>query len=196
LNSRDKLKDILKKKFAKEKIEKLVDLLLIVAEKGKISYEEIKAIIKQPEEMLLIACSERILLPTATRTLAWEERTLTLKPGEEYEMPHITRNLILIASKTGEWMLEKAFENYLREIGEKEIKAFLKIFKRILNSKMVAERKVISPELIRAYSEELNLDSSKVIAILKGGGIISPKLRNPTRGLEYEINPLLIQLKI
>jgi len=50
----------------------------------------------------------------------------------------------------------------------------------------------VTPDLIEEASEKTGLKSNigRVIAELKGGGIISPCLRDPLR-LQYEINPSL-----
>jgi hypothetical protein len=66
-----------------------------------------------------------------------------------------------------------------------------RIFKEIKGD---AKGLMVTPEHLLRAADELNLaaEIGRIIAELKGGGIISPCLRDPSH-LLYEINPSLIE---
>jgi len=186
------LEEALKKIFPEEDIKSLLKIIWLAAEKARIYYEEIKMQENLKEDLLLLLEAERILIPFQTsKTIAWEDRVTTFKPGDAYEMPHVIRYLIRKAEETGEWNPSYAVNRYLEEIGEPESVKITVFFDKI---KEIVKQKKISPEIILKVSEELNLQSKigTIIAELKGGGIISPCLRDPSR-LRYEINPALMK---
>ena len=76
---------------------KLSQVLAYAAVRGTVSYQEIKEIIKDdPEDVLLLADKWRLLLPVRTaKSSGWEDRLLLLKDGEIYEIPNIIRYLII-----------------------------------------------------------------------------------------------------
>ena len=185
-----KLEKALKRSFPGQSVESLAEILSFAAEKEGIDYEEIEMQEDMKVDTLLVLQKERLLLPLQTsKTLAWEDGMLTFKPGERYEMPHVIRHLIRNAEKTGEWNPDCAIRKYLEEIEETEAEKIIAFFKRV---KEDAKWNKVTPKLLEDASENLNLKSEvgKVIAELKGGGVISPCLRNPLR-FQYEINPSL-----
>jgi len=144
------------------------------------------------EDLLLLLEAEKILIPFQTsKTMAWEDRVITFKHGEAYEMPHVIKYLIRKAEETGEWSPSYAVNKYLEEIGEPESLKITALFDKIKDK---VKQKKISPDILLKTSEELNLKSKigTIIAELKGGGIISPCLRDPSH-LKYEINPALMK---
>jgi len=186
-----KLKESLKKRFKGQNEEFLAKTLSFAVEKDKIRYEEIKIQDSIKIDLLLLLEKERILIPFKTsKTLAWEDRVLTFKPGEIYEMPHVIRHLIRKAEETGEWNPDYAVKSYLKEIGEPEPEKITSFFNKVKEN---VKRDKVTPEILLKVSDELNLRSrmGTIIAELKGGGMISPCLRDPSR-LRYEINPSLI----
>ncbi|MGC8998548.1 MAG: hypothetical protein ACP5JW_04015 [Candidatus Bathyarchaeia archaeon] len=113
-------------------------------------------------------------------------------------MPNVIRHLINHTRETGEWNPEIAVKKYLEEIAEPEAEKMLAVFKEIrqeiIHSKQPSTFK-IKPNLIKLAAEKqgLNVNMNKLIVELKGGGIISPNITNPTKeGLTYEVNPALI----
>ena len=181
--------EVLRERFPGLDAPSLAKVLLLAAERGKVSYEETVG-----DELLLFAEEERLLLPVRTsRSLAWEDRALILKPGEEYEMPTVVRHLVLRAAEVGDWDPEYAVGRYLEEIGEAEVERVLDLLYRVLEGGRWTGR--VSAEQLRRYAEEVGLPSSlsRLIAELKGGGVISPCLRAslPSGPLQYEINPSL-----
>jgi hypothetical protein len=200
----NRLREVLKRRYPGEQASILAEVLALAAEKGKISYEEIKCDEETKRNLLLLAYKERLLLPTGTTnvsiSLAWEDRTLKAKPGETYEMPNVIQHLILHAKETGEWNPETAVKNYLKEIGEPEADKMLNIFKGIIeevnNPKSQGTMVEITPETIQKVCQKHNLkiNMNKLIVEFKGGGIISPNITSPPieGTITYEINPSLI----
>ena len=200
----NKLAQVLKRRFPEEETGSLATLLSTASKKEEVYYEEIKVKKETKDGLLLLAYNKRLLLPTRTsqvsRTLAWEDRILTPKPGETYEMPNVIRYLIRKAEETGQWRPYYAVRRYLEDIGEPETDKILRLFqevkKKVANSKILSKTNKITPQLLKECSEKLGLelDIAKTIAELKGGGIISPCLHNFSRfGIRYEINPSLLE---
>lgn len=191
-----KLEEALSRRFSDE-ASSLASVLLLAAERGTVSYEEVEvregSRRELKEDLLLLMEAERILLPVRTsKGLAWEDRILTLRNGERYEMPLVVRYLILNAYETGEWNPGYSVEKCLEDMGESEASEVLKLYNRIREK---AETRRITAELLKKCSGELGLDLKigKVIAELKGAGVISPCFRGSmySTELQYEINPSL-----
>ena len=181
---------ILKKHFPEVDAAVLADTLSLAAERGKISYDEIEIREDLKEDLLLQLEKERILIPYNTsKTIGWEDRVLVFKPGEIYEMPHVIRNLVKILRDYGEWDPEQAINVCLGEIGEPEPEKITGLFEKMMED---AESNYVTPDNLMRKAGELEQKSCLIIAELKGGGIISPCLRNPAR-LRYEVNPSLIK---
>lgn len=185
------LEEALKRIFTGENMKSLAEILSLAAEKGKIRYEEIEMREAMKVDLLLLLEKERILIPVQTsKTIAWEDRVLIFKPGEMYEMPRVIRHLIKNAEETGEWDPAYAVKRYLEEIGEEKPEIIIALFEKVKEN---VKMNKITPEILLKACEELDLKSKigRIIAELKGGGIISPCLRKLSR-LQYEINPSLI----
>ena len=184
------LEEVLKERFPGEDVKVIARVLAFAADRGSIRYEEIGLEGDLKVDLLFLLVKERLLLPVWTsRTLAWEDRILTFKSGERYEMPHVIRNLVRNAEKKGRWSSDYAIKKYLKDIGEPESDKILEFFKLIRKN---AGGGKVTPDLIEEASEKTGLKSNigRVIAELKGGGIISPCLRDPLH-LQYEINSSL-----
>ena len=190
IKMRGRLKAALRRIFPEEDLDTIAEILSLAARRGSINYEEIKVDDHAKVDTLLLLYEERLLIPSGTsRSLAWEDRVMELKPGEVYEMPHVIRNLIKRAEETGRWDPNYAVRRYLEDVGENDAERMLELFN---NVKDRALGRRITPEQLLEAAERLNLESKigKIISELKGGGIISPCLRNPLK-LQYEINPSL-----
>jgi len=188
-----RLEEALRRRFPREDIKTLSEVLSFAAKKRKIRYEEITVREDEKLDILLFLEKERLLLPSKTsKSLAWEDRELTPKLGEEYEMPNVIIHLIKKAEETGEWNPNYAVKRYMEDIGEPEAEKILELLNRV---KEKAEGKEITPEILEEVSGKLGLRSKlgRIIAELKGGGIISPCLRRfiQRRSVLYEINPSL-----
>jgi len=160
---------------------KLSKLLAYTSVNDSVSYQEIRKIIKDdPEDVLLVADKWRLLLPVrTTKSAAWEDRILLLQDGEIYEIPNVIRYLVKNALDTGKWDSEKA--GLVKIITEK------------------ATDYTITSNQIKKICLQFGL-SNKVdwlIAELKAAGIISPRLGSipdviGAQSPIYEINPAII----
>ncbi len=187
----ENLEEAVKKRFPGEDARAITKILSIAVEKSRVVYDELDMREDMKDDLLLLLEKERLLIPVRTsRALAWEDRMILFRRGEVFEMPNVIGHLIRYVKKTGEWDPDHAVRRYLEEIGEKAPEEILTLFN---NVKKDSKDYKITPEAILRASEELNLtaEMGRIIAELKGGGIISPCLRNPSR-LLYEINPSLV----
>jgi len=179
----------LRGRFPNDWVDALAKILSSGAEKGSIKYEEIN--LDEDIDILLLLFKNRMIIPSQTsRSLAWEDRIILLKPGEKYIIPPVIRNLIQYAKITGEWKPELAVAKYLNDIGEEDVERVLEFFRRIREQ---ADGIRVYMDLLLREAEKLGLEQElgRIIAEFKGGGILSPSLRNPSR-FHYEINPSLL----
>ncbi|MEM3898780.1 MAG: hypothetical protein QXD34_03115 [Candidatus Bathyarchaeia archaeon] len=203
MESLKRLNEVLGRRFPGEQTTILAAVLATASKKGRISYEEIDCGDDIKRNLLLLAYRERLLLPVKTSdasiSLAWQDRILTAKPGEIYEMPNVIRHLINHAKETGEWNPELAVEKYLEEIAEPDADEMLTVFKEIrreIKSQTAPHATVkITPHLMKQAAEKhkLKVNMNKLIVEFKGGGIINPHVDNPSKeGITYEVNLSLL----
>lgn len=181
--------------YPEEDKKPLVETLLLAAEKDKIHNNELKIPESVKEDLLILLERERVLIPFETsRTIAWEDRVLTFKPREAYEAPHVIKHLLNRAEETGELDPHYAFKKYLGEIGEPEPDTMTMFFDHVLHN---VENGRISAGTLSKIAEELSLEHrmGTIIAELKGGGVISPCLRDPST-LSYQVNPFLLKCRL
>jgi hypothetical protein len=192
---RRNLEDALRDVFPEEDHAALIEMLLLAAEKEKIWNNELEMPVPVKEDLLMLLERERVLIPYGTsKTIAWEDRVLTFKPGETYEAPHVVTNMLNRAAETGELDPRYAFRKYLREIGEPEPEKMTSFFVHVLDN---VENGRISAGTLSEIAGELSLEHrmGTIIAELKGGGVISPCLRDPST-LSYEVNPFLLKCRL
>ncbi len=188
-----KLQGVLRELYPGENIEAMARVLAEASRRGWIAYGEID--VEEPErlDLMLLLIEERLLIPKASaKSMAWEDRLARFTPDEVYEMPHAVRSLIQIALERGVWNPREAVKRYLNEIGESKMEAILDLLDRLM--KISVDHRV-DAEKLRGLAEELSLgrEINRIIAELKGGGVLSPTLRDPRR-LRYELNPALMRL--
>jgi len=174
---------------------KLSQVLAFAAVRGTVSYQEIKEIIKDdPEDVLLLADQWRFLLPTSTaKSASWEDRLLLLKDGEVYEIPHIVRYFVQDGLHEGRWDLEKAVGKLFNELGDPDWEKIPALVRGIAGE---AVNHTITGNQIRMICLQLGLGNrvDGLIAELKGAGIISPRLSSIPEVIRegspiYELNP-------
>jgi len=173
----------------------LSQVLAYAAQKDTISYQEIKEIIKDnPEDVLLLADEWRLLLTVSTtKSSSWEDRLLALKDGEIYEIPNIIRYLLQDRLRTGRWDPEKVIGTFFKELGDPNYKRIPELVRSI--SEKAANHRITGSQ-IKMICFQLGLSNrvDSLIAELKAAGIISPKLGSiPEVNREgspiYEFNP-------
>jgi hypothetical protein len=179
----------------------LATILAHAAKKGNISYREIDKIANDDaEDVLLLGNEWRLLLPVRTlKSAAWEDRLLLCEPGESYEVPNIVRYLVEEASRTGGWDSWHALTKLFREMGEPNWERISKLVEEL--GKRSKDYRVTAVQ-IKKICNELGMGDrvDALIAELKGGGVMSPKLGSlaeVSRAASpiYELNPSLFLKK-
>jgi len=188
----NRIEEALRKRYPEEETHYLARLLLEVSERGRISYKEINMLKEIKEELLVFTYMERLIIPVKTsRSSQWKDRLLTFEDDALFEMPNVIRYLIQEANKQGRWDTTYAIQEYLKEIGEARVEDITKLVGRL--KKMVKDKKITSETINNACSKlNIEFDLNKIIAELKGGGIISSTLPD-VFGIfpSYEINSAL-----
>jgi hypothetical protein len=174
---------------------KLSQVLAYTSVNVTVSYQEIKEIIKDdPEDVLLLADKWRLLLPVRTaKSAGWEDRVLVLRDKEIYEIPNLIRYLVKNALDTGKWDPEKSIIELFKKFGEPDWGKITGLVKSIAE-KAIDYR--ITGNQIKEICLQFGLNDrvDGLIAELKAAGIISPKLGSipdvfGAQSPIYELNP-------
>ncbi len=186
------IEEVLRKRYPEEETHYLARLLLEFSERGRIYYKEINMPQEIKEELLIFTYMERLIIPVRTSMSSqWNDRLLTFEDEALFEMPNVIQYLIQEANKQGRWNTTYAIQEYLKEIGEARTEDIARLVEKL---KKMAEYKKITSETIKNACSDLNIefDLNKIIAELKGGGIISPTLPGFSKRFpSYEINSAL-----
>lgn len=179
----------------------LAQVLIKAFKTGKVSYDEVEEIAKgDSEDVLLLGFEWRLLIPVrSTRdTLEWADAVLLPKPGEVYKMPNVVKYLVEEAIQTGQWNLENAVVRIFKIMGESEWQKMPGLVKKLVQESK--DRKINAIQ-IKKICRELDLEDrvDSLIAELKGGGVMSPKLSLLTAVIRegspiYELNPSLFAI--
>jgi len=164
-----------------------------------IAYEQIDLPRDQRDDIILTAFEERALIPIrSSSSAAWEDRVLSLAPGERYFIPGVVRILLAAARESARLDPRGAVNNILCQqtatlpeaAGQCDrLAAF------VAGLKQHASAYKTEVGLMKAIAREcrLALDLHDVIDILVICGILSPCTHGPViAGLSwYEINACL-----
>jgi len=173
----------------------LAQVLAYAVEKGTISYQEIKELIKDdPGDLLLLADEWRLLLSVTTaKSSSWEDRLLLLREGEQYEIPNIIKYLVKESLHSGTWDARKAIGGLFKDLGDSLWEMIPDLVRSIQDE---AVNQVISSNQIKMICLQFGLSNrvDSLIAELKAAGIISPRLSsapevNRHGAPLYELNP-------
>jgi hypothetical protein len=173
----------------------LSQVLAYAAAKDTVSYQELKEIIKDdPEDVLLLADEWRLLLPVRTaKSSSWEDRLLMIKDGEAYEIPNIVRYVAREALEIGTWSCENAIGELFKDLGDPDSKQIAELVRSIAGE---AGSHKITGNQIKMICLRLGLSNrvDSLIAELKAAGIISPRLSSLAEVARegspiYELNP-------
>lgn len=165
-----------------------------------IRFHEIKTMTGEAaEELLLLAWDWKLLLPRRSGQCAeWDDRIMRFEAGEYYGAPNIIEFLVESAAATGNWNLEAAIRSLYAHMGEPAYDKMPLLVKEItqLTKNLCISAASLHSACIRAG---LKNRTDAMIAILKGGGIMSPKLKSggPTAKAGspvYEVHPAVIEL--
>lgn len=146
------------------------------------------------DEVLLALWEWKLVIPVRSfKCSEWDSRILLAEPGESYEMPNISKTLVKMGMETGRWSSTPAILDLFQRMGEPEWEKLpaliLSIRKNTMHNKIDGAR--IGALCIK---NGLKDKTGTMIAVLKGAGIISPKLAAISQVAEsrsplYEFNP-------
>lgn len=143
-------------------------------------------------DLLLELWEWKLIIPVrSSKCGEWDSRILLAEPGEVFEMPNISRVLVGQAIKDGKWDTRQAIVDLFKVMGEPD---WAEIPDLVLGIRNACVHHTINGARIGAACVHNGLagKTGAMIAILKGSGIISPKLMalSGTAGSPlYEFNP-------
>lgn len=180
-------------------VDDLANILAHAAEPGRITYEEAERTVGgDPEDALLLACQQRLLVPLRSlrNTLEWDDGVVLPQAGETYKMPNVVRHMVKQAAESGKWDPEHAITRTFREMGEPHWQAMPRLVSGLFQS---ASNWTVSAIRIAEVCRQLGTASSvdTLIAELKAAGVMSPKLGSIAAVAKagcplYELNPSLL----
>jgi len=178
----------------------LIPVLAAACWKPRINFEDVEVLAgSSAEDALLQAWEWRLLIPVRTvRCHEWDDRVLSLRRGEAYEMPNVSRIMVRNALESGEWDAPRAIEEFFKEGREPAWRIMPRLVRRL---RECCPASGISARQIRTACREMGLAdrTDTMIAILKGSGVLSPKLGSLSRvalsgNPLYELNPSLFSM--
>ena len=173
----------------------LAHILCHVYRCDRIDYQELaSADYVSVDEALLSLWEWKLVIPVrSSRCSEWDSRILLAEPGEFYEMPNISKTLVKRGMETGTWDSVWAILDLFQCMGEPE---WEKMPDLIFSIKKNTMHNTINGTRIGVLCIQNGLKdkTGAMIAILKGAGIISPKLAAISRMAKsksplYEFNP-------
>jgi len=191
----ENLRSALSTVYGEEMPPMLAAVLVAACGRGTVAFEDVQSIAGGAAgELLLFAWSQKLLLPRKFfRCSEWDDRVVGIVPGEIYEMPNISRYLVKSAMAGAKWDVRAAVGALYRDMGEAEWKKMPDVVDEICGH---AVNGAISAPAIAAACTRAGVcgRTGALIAILKGGGIVSPKLRPLGPVIKaavplYEVNP-------
>jgi hypothetical protein len=165
-----------------------------------ITFEQVTRIVgAETGELLLLAWDWKLLIPRRVHQCAeWDDRILLLQPGERYDLVNLVRWLLASAAESGAWDPSPVIEDLYDHMGEPESAKIPALVHTIVRK---TRGRRISGAGIQAACVGTGLGhrTGAMIAILKGGGVISPGLmssspRARTGSPIYDVHPVLCRL--
>ena len=173
----------------------LAHILFRVCHCERINYKELSTTAcGSVDEALLTLWEWKLVIPVrSSKCSEWDSRILSAAPEEFYEMPNISKTLVKKGIETGTWDSISAILDLFHCMGEPE---WEKMPDLILSIKKNTLHNTINGARIGVLCIQNGLKdkTGAMIAILKGAGIISPKLAAisqvaKSRSPLYEFNP-------
>ncbi len=197
--ARNRLQAALRAHFAEREAGILARLLDAALAADTVAYENVDLPPDARDDALLAAFEERALIPVrSSRSAAWEDRVLSLAPGERYFMPGVVRSLLASARETGRLDPEGAVREVLTQETATLPAAAAQtgpLASLVAGLREHAGAYRAETGLMQAVARQcgLTLDLHDVIDILVICGILSPCTHGPViAGLSwYEINACL-----
>jgi len=183
----------LKGRFNEEEAFNLSKLLYQSCFADMVTYNEINMDTVCRDDILLIACEKRLLLPIKSLPgSAWESRILTFDNQEKYQMPRIVKFLVHNVLINGIWDYDRAIEQSLKEAGENNVRE-MKVF--LYRLRDVSTGNQLDINLMQAVKNELAIDIDMHDALDRfvRCGIMSPLTQRSlySGSAKYEIHPCL-----
>jgi len=181
--------------FLDDDVSDIARILSLFSGNKRVGFQEISAVASgNVDDVLLTLWEWKLVIPVrSSQCSEWDFRILRSGPGEFYEMLNITKVLVNNGMETGNWDSAEAIRELFQTMGEPE---WEKMPELVLCIRKGANHNIISGAGIAAASAQCGLrhKTGAMIAILKGAGIISPKLAAissvaKSRSPLYEMNP-------
>ena len=151
------------------------------------------------QEIILLAWDWKLLIPRRSRQSAeWDDRIMRFEAGERFEMVNIVKSLLALAAERGAWDLAAAVQSLYGRMGEPAYARMPSLIQEM--AKRVRYQSISGAAIHLACVRTGFQDrTGAMIAILKGGGVISPRLMssNPSERIGsplYEMHPLVLKL--
>ena len=176
-------------------ISDLARILFGALHNDRIHYRDLaSAAYASVDEALLALWEWKLVIPVrSSRCSEWDSRILSTKDEEFYEMPNISKALVKKGIETGTWDSMSTILELFQYMGEPE---WEKMPDLILSIKKNTVHNSINGAQICVLCTRYRLKdkTGAMIAILKGAGVISPKLVDINRTAKagspiYEFNP-------
>jgi hypothetical protein len=173
----------------------LAHVLSLFSHCERVNYQELASVTYgSVDDVLLTLWEWKLVIPVRSfKCSEWDSRIMLTEPEESYEMPNISKTLVKIGMETGRWDSASAILNLFQCMGEPE---WEKMPALILSIKKNTVHNKIDGSRIGALCIKNGLKdkTGAMIAVLKGAGIISPKLAAISQVAEsrsplYEFNP-------
>jgi len=173
----------------------LTQILSLFLNFDRVNYRELASVTYDSLDEALLALWEwKLVIPVrSSKCSEWDSRILLAEPEESYEMPNISKMLVKKGMETGKWESTAAILDLFQCMGEPEWK---KMPDLILSIKKNSMHNTINGIRIGILCVQSGLKdkTGAMIAVLKGAGVISPKLAAISQVLRsksplYEYNP-------
>ena len=161
----------------------------------RVEYRELVSVTHgRVDEALLALWGWKLVIPVrSSRCSEWDSRIFRAEPEESFEMPNVSKTLVEKGMETGRWDSTSGILDLFQRMGEPEWEKMPPLIFSIRNHTV---HNTINGARIGALCTQngLNQKTGAMIAVLKGAGIISPKLAAigpvaKSRSPLYEFNP-------
>jgi len=191
--NRKNLRKALSSHFGGQEAACLACLFQISLDRETTAYESLADACPDVDDGILTAFGERVLLPISGPTApAWEDKSLILRPGEQYFMPSVARSLLRHAAWSGRFDTDQALSGALSIDPAADIQSLIHFIRRTMShaTSRCFEAGLMLP---LARSTDLRSDLHETVDFLVASGVISPCKRAGLKsGLSwYEFNPCL-----
>jgi len=173
----------------------LAQILSLFLNVDRVDYRKLAAVAYGSlDDVILTLWEWKLVIPVrSSKCSEWDSRVLLAEPEESYEMPNISKMLVKKGMETGKWESTAAILDLFQDMGEPE---WEKMPALILSIKKNSMHNTINGSKIGILCIQNGLKdkTGAMIAVLKGAGVISPKLAAISQVLRsksplYEYNP-------